>query len=155
METETRIVVKAPSGRVGCSASTRPRSLSSVIDPRQRLGLMLQAAFQAPRARSLHAALAEAGEDPIVKRVLKRVASARIEYLEACYGELGLSQSSAREWAVFAYSAYPGLLQLAHEAPTVLPDQWTPYAELLGECLVPPRAPDEHARKTSSKKVPL
>ncbi len=66
--------------------------LSAVTDARQRLYLMLHAATQAPRSRSLYAALAEAAEDPIVGRALNRVASARIEYLEACYRELGLAQ---------------------------------------------------------------
>jgi hypothetical protein len=64
--------------------------------------------------RSLYVALAEAAEDPIVRRVLNRVASARIEYLEACYRELGLVQPQAKAKAVFAYAAYRWLLQLAH-----------------------------------------
>src|SRR5262249_23448792 len=44
--------------------------LSAVTDARQRLCLMLDAASQAPRSRSLYAALAEAAEDPIVRRAL-------------------------------------------------------------------------------------
>src|SRR5208282_2270262 len=65
--------------------------LSAVTDARQRLRLMLDATSQSPRSRSLYAALAEAAGDPIVKPVLTRVASARIEYLEACYREVGLA----------------------------------------------------------------
>ena len=102
--------------------------LSAVTDARQRLYLMLEATTKAPRSRSLYAALAEAAEDPIVRRVLNRVASARIEYLEACYRELGLAQPRAKAKAVFAYAAYRGLLQLAHEAPAVLPTDWSSYA---------------------------
>src|ERR1700676_3575557 len=64
--------------------------LSAVTDARQRLHLVLEAASQPPRARSLYAALAEAAEEPIVRRVLQSVASTRIEYLEACYRELGV-----------------------------------------------------------------
>jgi hypothetical protein len=102
---------------------------------------MLDAASQSPRARSLYAALAEAAEDPIVRRVLNRVASARIEYLETCYRELGLAPPQAKAKAVFAYAAYRGLLQLAHEAPSVLPSDWSSYAALVGETLGPvPRA---------------
>src|SRR5258706_16078070 len=56
--------------------------LSAVTDPRQRLSLMLHAPTQAPRSRSLYAALAEASEDPIVRRGLNRGASAPIENLE-------------------------------------------------------------------------
>jgi AcrR family transcriptional regulator len=116
--------------------------LSAVTDVRQRLGLMLDAASQEPRSRSLYAALAEAAEDPIVRRVLNRVASARIEYLEICYRELGFAQPHAKAKAVFAYAAYRGLLQLAHEAPpTVLPTDWSSYATLVREALCPePRA---------------
>ena len=111
--------------------------LSAVTDVRQRLSLMLAAASQSPRSRSLYAALAEAAEDPIVRRVLNRVASARIEYLEACYRELGLVQPRAKAKAVFAYAAYRGLLQLAHEAPSVLPNDWSSYAALVQEALGP------------------
>jgi hypothetical protein len=92
---------------------------------------MLDAASQRPRSRSLYAALAEAeaADDPIVRRVLNRVASARIGFLESCYRELGLPASQAKVKAVLAYAAYRGLLQLAHEAPSVLPDDWTAYTE--------------------------
>jgi hypothetical protein len=66
---------------------------------------MLNAASQSPRSRSLYAALAEAAEDPVVRRALNRVASARIEYLEVCYRELGLEQPLAKAKAVLAYAA--------------------------------------------------
>ena len=113
--------------------------LAAVTDPRQRLNLMLHAATQAPRSRSLYAALAEAAEDPIVKRVLNRVASARIEYLETCYRQLGFAQPQAKAKAVLSYAAYRGLVQLAHEAPTMLPTDWPSYAAVVLEALVPAR----------------
>src|SRR5260370_8943065 len=94
--------------------------LSAVADARQRLYLMLHAATQPPRSRSLYAALAEAAEDPIVRRVLNRVASARIEYLEACYRELGLAHPQAKPKPVFANAASRGLLHLPHHPPPVL-----------------------------------
>jgi AcrR family transcriptional regulator len=109
--------------------------LTAVTDTRHRLHLMLDAASQPPRSRSLYAALAEAAEDPIVRHVLNRVASARIEYLEACYRELGNAPPQAKVKAVFAYAAYRGLLQLAHEAPSVLPTDWSSYASLVREAL--------------------
>jgi AcrR family transcriptional regulator len=112
--------------------------LSAVTDAHQRLNLMLDAATQPPRSRSLYAALAEAAEDPIVRRVLDRVASARIKFLETCYRELGLAAPQAKAKAVLAYAAYRGLLQLAHEAPLVLPDDWSSYAAVVLESLGPP-----------------
>jgi len=124
-------------------------ALSAVKDPRQRLRFMLEAATQPPRSRSLYAALAEAAEDPIVRRVLNRVASVRIEYLEVCYRELGLGASQAKAKAVFAYAAYRGLLQLAHEAPAALPADWSAYPALVLEALVPALRPKgKSARKT-------
>jgi len=117
--------------------------LSTVTDPRQRLSLMLDAASRSPRSRSLYAALAEAAEDPIVKRVLSRVASTRIKYLEACYRALGFTQPRSEAKAVLAYAAYRGLLQLAHEAPAVLPTDWSSYPAVVREALGPVR----HAKR--------
>ena len=114
------------------------KGLDAIDDPRRRLELMLDASSQPPRSRSLYAALAEAGEDPVVRRVLNRVASARIDYLETCYKKLGLSPAEAKARAVLAYAAYRGILQLAHEAPASLPKDWSRYADVVRAALVPP-----------------
>jgi AcrR family transcriptional regulator len=109
--------------------------LSAVTDARQRLHLMLGASSRQPRARSLYAALAEGSEDELVRRVLNRVATARVTYLEATYRELGLTPEEAKAKAVFAYAAYRGLLQLVHEAPAVFPENGTVYSALVLEAL--------------------
>jgi AcrR family transcriptional regulator len=119
------------------TTSEAVRALDTVPDYRQRLELILGAATQPPRARSLYAALAEAAEDPIVRRALQRVAVARIEYLETCYRHVGYTAGAARAQAVFAYAAYRGLLQLAHEAPASLPSQWAEYSALIRRTFVP------------------
>lgn len=129
------------------------KALDAVSDPRQRLELILTAASQPPRSRSLHAALAEAAEDPIVRRVLNRVATARIEYLESCYRHLGLSAEEAKAHAVFAYAAYRGLLQLAHEAPGSLPTDWSTYPDMTRRALVPAQA-TPRASTTGPKRRP-
>jgi AcrR family transcriptional regulator len=113
------------------------KALDAFADPRRRLSLLIDASLTPPRARSLYAALAEAAEDPIVGRVLNRVATARVDYLEACYKELGLAGPIAKATAVFAYAAYRGLLQLAHEAPGSLPDEWTTYADIVRKTVIP------------------
>jgi len=113
------------------------RGLDAVPDHRRRLELILDAASQPPRSRSLYAALAEAAEDPMVRKVLQRVASLRIDYLEVCYRGLGLAAASARAHAVLAYAAYRGLLQLAHEAPGSLPAEWGSYAALNRQTFLP------------------
>jgi hypothetical protein len=108
---------------------------------------MLDAASQQPRSRSLYAALAEAADDPMVRRVLNRVASARIGFLGSCYRELGLPVSQAKIKAVLAYAAYRGLLQLAHEAPAVLPDDWAAYAEAVIQAVGPEQGMKRRTRK--------
>jgi AcrR family transcriptional regulator len=122
------------------------RGLEAVTDYRRRLELMLEAASKPPRSRSLYAALAEAAEDPIVRRVLNRVASARIAYLEICYSNLGLSPKLAKSHAVAAYAAYRGLLQLAHEAPAALPTDWSVYSDVIQRALVPNGTPATRPR---------
>jgi AcrR family transcriptional regulator len=126
------------------------KGLDAVADDRRRLELMLDAASRPPRSRSLYAALAEAADDPIVRRVLNRVASSRIAYLEICYTNLGLSPALARSHAVFAYAAYRGLLQLAHEAPAALPTDWSVYPGVIRQALVPTGA----RRPRSPRKAP-
>jgi AcrR family transcriptional regulator len=116
------------------------KGLDAVPDARRRVELMLEAASQPPRSRSLYAALAEAADDPVVRQALHRVASARIAYLESCYREIGLAQPLAHAKALFAYAAYRGLLQLAHEVPSALPKDWAAYQATVREALVPPRA---------------
>lgn len=112
--------------------------LSAMSDPVQRLRLMMTASTEPPRARSVYAALAEGADDPTVRRVLNRVASTRIGYLESCYREAGLAEAQAGAKALFAYAAYRGLLQLAHEAPGAMPGDWPVYADIVCEALVPP-----------------
>ena len=128
------------------------RGLDAVADHRRRLELILDAASRPPRARSLYAALAEAAEDPVVRRVLNRVASARIAYLETCYSHLGLPPTVAKSQALFAYAAYRGLLQLAHEAPGTLPTDWSIYPEVIRKALVPPAGPAPRSRKRTMKR---
>lgn len=122
------------------------RALDAITDPRRRLELILTAAAQPPRSRSLYAALAEAADDPVVRAVLNRVASTRIAYLESCYRGLGLPAAEARSRAVFAYASYRGLLQLAHEAPEALPADWTVYPDVMRSALMPPEGRQRRTR---------
>jgi AcrR family transcriptional regulator len=125
------------------------KGLDAIPDYRRRLELILDAAAQPPRARSLYASLGEAAGDPIVGKILSRVAMARVRYLEQCYLELGLTPAAARSRAVFAYAAYRGLLQLAHEAPAVLPQDWTDYAALVKTAVTPELTTRRRKRKAS------
>jgi AcrR family transcriptional regulator len=124
------------------------QALDAIPDPYRRLELILDAASQPPRARSLYAALAAGADDPLVHAVLTRVGTARIDYLDHCYRRLGLRASEARARAVFAYSAYRGLLQLASESPGSLPKDWQIYTDLVRNVLLPER-PHRRQRRTS------
>lgn len=128
------------------------RGLDAVTDDRRRLELMLDAASQPPRSRSLYAALAQAAEDVVVRRVLDRVASMRIAYLELCYKNLGFSAARGRSHAVLAYAAYRGLLQLAHEAPAALPSDWSSYAEVSRRALIPTANPKQSAKRRAPRR---
>lgn len=119
------------------TVSDAVRALDEVPDPRRRLELIFEAASRPPRSRSLYAALSEAAGEPIVRRTLERVAAVRIDYLEKCYRALGLEPADAKARAVFAYAAYRGLLQLAHEAPDSLPSEWSRYPETVRRALLP------------------
>jgi AcrR family transcriptional regulator len=143
-------LLAAALGRWERSIADIIRSLDAIPDPRRRLELILDAASQPPRSRSLYAALAEAAEDPVVRKVLQRVASARIDYLDQCYRGLGLAAPLAKAQAVFAYAAYRGLLQLAHEAPASLPSDWASYAALNRRTFVPAAASAQRRRRRGS-----
>ena len=113
------------------------QALNAVTDYRRRLELILDASSQPPRARSLYASLAAAADEPLVKDVLTRVGAARIDYLDNCYRRLGMPAAEARSRALFAYAAYRGLLQLAHESPASLPSHWSSYTDLMRQVLLP------------------
>ena len=113
------------------------KGLEAVTHPLRRLELIVEASSQPPRSHSFYSSLAEATDDPAVRAALSRVASARIEYLETCYRDIGLARPVARSKALLAYAAYRGLLQLAREAPSVLTKDWSTYLTTLRQALVP------------------
>jgi AcrR family transcriptional regulator len=132
------------------------KGLDAMPDVRRRLELILDAAAQAPRARSLYAALAAAADDPVIAPVLARIATARIGYLESCYRALGMPAPLARATAVFAYASYRGLLQLAHEAPATMPADWSAYPGVVRQALLdgPLRPPDGGSAAESPARPP-
>lgn len=113
------------------------QALDAIPDYRRRLELIFDASSQPPRARSLYASLAANADEPVVKAILARVGAARVDYLDTCYRKVGLPPAEARARAVFAYAAYRGLLQLAHESPASLPINWSPYTDLMRHVLLP------------------
>ena len=106
------------------------QALDAIPDHRRRLELISRPRPSRHVPALSYASLAATADEPLVKPVLARVGAARIDYLDACYRKLGLPPVEARARAVFAYAAYRGLLQLAHESPGALPSHWSSYTDL-------------------------
>jgi AcrR family transcriptional regulator len=96
-------------------------SLAGIAEPRRRLEELFRRAMRLKLGSSLYTALFAAAGHPVVGPVLARVAARRIEYLEECFRELGLTAEAARHRALLAYATFVGLLHLGREAPGELP----------------------------------
>ena len=125
---------------LGASAPQRRPSQGCRQSPTLVSGssLMLEAATQPPRSRSLYAALAEAADDPIVRRVLNRVASARIEFLETCYRETrarGIRRLKRRLCSRTRHTV--GFCSWRTRRRPRYPTDWSSYAEEVLQALGP------------------
>jgi AcrR family transcriptional regulator len=112
--------------------------VADVRDPRERLRRLVGGVFAGGRSDRIHIALA-AAKHPLARDALARVTRRRLDYLEACYAELGRRGRDARRSALLAYTVYVGLVHLRLEAPRELPgeDAVAAYVEHLIEKLVP------------------
>jgi AcrR family transcriptional regulator len=88
--------------------------LASIGDPRQRLVALIRTAWGNPRyLRAECALVAEAlAGNPQVMPVVDEVTAGRLKYLRGVYREMGMPTGAAARWAMTAYSAYVGLVQL-------------------------------------------
>ncbi len=111
--------------------------VTDVRDPRERLRRLVGSALAGGRSDRIHIALA-AAKHSFVRDALARVTRRRLNYLEACYADLGRPGREARRSALLAYTVYVGLVHLRFEAPRELPgeDAFTAYVEQLIERLV-------------------
>lgn len=96
--------------------------LDAVKDHRARLGLLIGVAWDNRRHLKAEAALVAAAldGDRRVAKVVREVTNARIAYLGTIYRGLGLPTAEAQRWALTAYSAYVGTLQVMALAPEAL-----------------------------------
>lgn len=121
-------------------------TLDQMDDPADRLRHIFRnvgdpAKIPAPYS-GVHAALATA-TDPAVIRVLERITTARLGYVERCFMELGLTKAAAQRRAYLAYVAFLGISRLEHDAPS-LPSSTSErgeYAEYVLSTLIPASAP--------------
>lgn len=96
-------------------------TFARVVDPRERLERLITQVSMSEGASRFHTALAASADHPIVRPLLARVTARRIEFLVACFRELGLAPALAHRRALLAYTAFLGLMHLQREAPAVLP----------------------------------
>jgi AcrR family transcriptional regulator len=88
--------------------------LGSIRDPRQRLAALIHTAWSGHhylRAEGALVSAAVAGNKQVVP-VVRAVIDGRVGYLRDLYLAMGLSPADAGQWALTAYSAYAGLVQL-------------------------------------------
>ncbi len=100
-------------------------------DPAERLRALIELAASAARGRTVISRLLPATEDPRVKAALRRITEFRLAHIESAFRELGMSPRTAAHRATIAYSAYIGLLHLAHEVPERLATERTLVSELV------------------------
>jgi AcrR family transcriptional regulator len=115
--------------------------LSPIRDSRKRLAALIQTAWSNPRHLRAEGALisaASTGNKP-VQRVVREVVNGRIDYLRSLYLEMGLKPEDAARWAVIAYSAYAGLVQLVamRAGPITSEAEIQALAEQIERVLIP------------------
>lgn len=88
--------------------------LDAISDPRQRLAALIQTAWSGHRYLRAEGALVSAAVagNKQVTPVVRAVIAARVDYLRGLYLAMGLAPDEAGRWALTAYSAYAGLVQL-------------------------------------------
>lgn len=113
--------------------------LSGLHDARARLVRLIGNVSAGGRADRIHIALATGAPHPLVREALARATHRRLEYLEACYVELGRPRREAKKSALFAYAAYIGMVHLRREAPEDMPDgrAFADHVEYITSRLVP------------------
>lgn len=122
-----------------------------VGDPRERLVRVFDEAFSDELfgghtsgsgvfySRAFERGVSDAADDPVVGPVLRRVSERRVGYLEECYRALGLSSEEAGHRALLVYAAYVGILRLAREIPSHMPqsEDYLAYRQHLISTLIP------------------
>ena len=92
---------------------------SEIDDPRERLRWLFRVVFSESGAVGIDTALLADAEDPAVAAALARVATKRLNYIEAQYKQMGTEAAAYR--AVLTYTAFVGLAQLRRSTPALAP----------------------------------
>lgn len=113
--------------------------VEDIADPYERIVRLFKQGNASYRAGRLYLALAAASDDPIVGEVVRRVSSNRLDYLNRCYCDLGLSPTDARLWSTFAYATFIGNQQVHRDTPEQFPkdEEFRAYFKLMLRTLIP------------------
>jgi AcrR family transcriptional regulator len=129
--------------------------LESISDPRRRLAALIRAAWADPahlRAEGALMSAAAAGNELVIPAV-REVIALRLEYLRGLYLAMGVSPGQADRWALIAYTAYAGLVQLVALRAGRLSDEAEirALAAHVESVLIPAKASSARARGRSPK----
>jgi AcrR family transcriptional regulator len=111
----------------------------AVSDPRLRLRELFQLVAHEPTTHIIYSELLKALDHPVVKPVLGRISSRRLEYLTASFRQAGMSRQDAQNRARLAYAAYVGFLQLSLQLgqPRLHHDEFEAYVSHVATTLIP------------------
>jgi len=113
--------------------------MEAVSDPRLRLRELFQLVAHEPTTHIIYSELLKALDHPVVKPVLGRISSRRLEYLTASFRQAGMSRQDAQNRARLAYAAYVGFLQLSLQLgqPRLHHDEFEAYVSHVATTLIP------------------
>lgn len=125
---------------MGLDLSDRFRGIA---DPRERLRILMFAAFEDRDNGLLFATLAASSSDPLVQPVLHRVSERRMALGIGSLRALGFAPDEAGRRALFLYSAYAGYFSLQRATPgtTGEVEDLSSYVKYLVDALLPPDSP--------------
>lgn len=114
-----------------------------IPDPRQRMRVLIHAAFEDVHNGLLFAALSASSEDPRVKPFLERVTQLRMAFGAEAYRALGFDPAEAQRRALFTYAAYAGYFHMRRALPaaTAAAGDLSAYAKELADAMVPTAKP--------------
>jgi AcrR family transcriptional regulator len=112
---------------------------AGISDPRQRLRVLLFAAFEDVENGRFFAALAVSSEDARVQPFLRRATERRLAFGVEAFQALGLKEKEAQEKALLAYAAYAGYFQLLRTSPGAMAavTDLSGFVRRLADALVP------------------
>jgi AcrR family transcriptional regulator len=113
--------------------------MEAVSDPRVRLRELFQLVAHEPTTHIIYSELLKALDHPVVKPVLGRISSRRMEYLTASFRQAGMPRQEAQNRARLAYAAYVGFLQLSLQLgqPRLHQAEFDAYVSHVATTLIP------------------